>query len=104
MPALTTRWSPTPARSPSQYSFTNKVATCENLTFTEPTMVAEWGLVCDRNWQSKVQKRSHHFSLSQLFSLHSEQATMSILMFGFLCGAFILGPLADRCPLNPKIE
>ena len=31
-----------------------KVATCQNLTFTEPTMVAEWGLVCDRNWQSKV--------------------------------------------------
>ena len=32
-----------------------KVATCQNLTFTEPTMVAEWGLVCDRNWQSKVE-------------------------------------------------
>jgi len=56
--------------------FGNQVATCENLTFSEPTMVAEWGLVCDRNWQSK--------------------ATMSILMLGFLCGAFILGPLADR--------
>jgi len=56
--------------------FDNKVATCQNLTFTEPTMVAEWGLVCDRNWQSK--------------------ATMSILMFGFLVGAFVLGPLADR--------
>ena len=35
-----------------------KVATCHNLTFTEPTMVAEWGLVCDRNWQSKVENTS----------------------------------------------
>ena len=35
-----------------------KVATCQNLTFTEPTMVAEWGLVCDRNWQSKVENTS----------------------------------------------
>jgi len=56
--------------------FDDQVSTCKNLTFTELTMVAEWGLVCDRNWQSK--------------------ATMSVLMFGFLCGAFILGPLADR--------
>ena len=34
------------------------MAACQNLTFTEPTMVAEWGLVCDRNWQSKVENTS----------------------------------------------
>jgi len=56
--------------------FEGRVATCSNLTFAEPTMVAEWGLVCDENWKSK--------------------ATMSVLMLGFLCGALILGRLADR--------
>jgi len=56
--------------------FENKVTSCTNLTFTENTMVAEWGLVCDRNWLSK--------------------ATMSALMMGFLMGALVLGNLADR--------
>jgi len=56
--------------------FDNKVSTCTNLTFTENTMVSEWGLVCDNNWLSK--------------------ATMSALMFGFLVGALVLGNLADR--------
>lgn len=56
--------------------FEGQVSTCTNLTFSEPTIVAEWGLVCDANWRSKV--------------------TMSGLMLGFLCGAVALGPLADR--------
>jgi len=56
--------------------FEGRVSTCTNLTFTENTMVSEWGLVCDMNWKSK--------------------ATMSVLMMGFLAGALILGPLADR--------
>lgn len=56
--------------------FENKVSTCTNLTFTETTMVSEWGLICDNNWLSK--------------------ATMSALMFGFLVGALMLGNLADR--------
>jgi len=49
---------------------------CSNLTHSEPTILAEWGLVCDRNWLSK--------------------ATMSSLMLGFLLGALVLGDLADR--------
>ena len=60
------------------------VATCQNLTFTEPTMVAEWGLVCDRNWQSKVEKTTiievlssvvmskyHQFSFNSISSLYT---------------------------------
>ena len=34
--------------------FDNKVSSCTNLTFTETTMVSEWGLVCDNNWLSKA--------------------------------------------------
>ena len=56
---------------------TYEVSTCKNLTFTELTMVAEWGLVCDRNWQSKVETVSKHPSMS----LHTEQAIMSVLMY-----------------------
>ena len=55
--------------------FDDKVSTCENLTFTENTIVSEWALVCDNNWLSK--------------------ATMSALMLGFLLGAIVLGNLAD---------
>jgi len=56
--------------------FENQVSSCTNLTFTENTIVSEWGLVCDNNWLSK--------------------ATMSALMFGFLIGALVLGNLADK--------
>ena len=52
------------------------MSSCTNLTFTENTIVSEWGLVCDNNWLSK--------------------ATMSALMFGFLMGALVLGSLSDR--------
>ena len=55
--------------------FDNQVSMCENLTFTEETIVSEWSLVCDNNWLSK--------------------STMSALMFGFLVGALLLGSLAD---------
>ena len=48
-----------------------KVATCQNLTFTEPTMVAEWGLVCDRNWQSKVGNTSTIIESCQNYVYHS---------------------------------
>merc|ERR1711892_215629 len=56
--------------------FENKVSSCTNLTFEENTITSEWNLVCDNNWLSK--------------------ATMSVLMFGFLLGALLLGNLADR--------
>ena len=55
--------------------FENKVSSCTNLTFSESTIVADWSLVCDRNWLGK--------------------ATMSALMFGFLSGALFLGKVAD---------
>jgi len=56
--------------------FQSVVSGCSNLTFSEPTILAEWSLVCERNWLSKV--------------------TMSSLMLGFLVGALLLGDLADR--------
>ena len=56
--------------------FDNQVSKCENLTFTEETIVSEWSLVCDNNWLSK--------------------STMSALMLGFLVGALLLGSLADK--------
>ena len=56
--------------------FDNQVSKCENLTFTEETIVSEWSLVCDNNWLSK--------------------STMSALMLGFLLGALLLGSLADK--------
>eukprot|EP00090_Calanus_glacialis_P026736 TRINITY_DN42033_c0_g1_i1.p1 TRINITY_DN42033_c0_g1~~TRINITY_DN42033_c0_g1_i1.p1 ORF type:complete len:484 (-),score=83.47 TRINITY_DN42033_c0_g1_i1:89-1540(-) len=54
----------------------NMVSECTNLTFNEKTIVAEWALVCDRNWMGKI--------------------TMSALMFGFLQGALVLGRIADK--------
>eukprot|EP00092_Neocalanus_flemingeri_P021469 GFUD01023281.1.p1 GENE.GFUD01023281.1~~GFUD01023281.1.p1 ORF type:complete len:485 (-),score=105.58 GFUD01023281.1:42-1496(-) len=54
----------------------NQVSSCINLTFSESTIVADWSLVCDRNWLGK--------------------ATMSVLMLGFLQGALVLGKMADR--------
>ncbi|XP_023347370.1 organic cation transporter-like protein [Eurytemora carolleeae] len=58
------------------HCFENKVSVCTNLTYSERTIVAEWDLVCDRNWMGK--------------------ATMSTLMLGFLIGAIVLGALADK--------
>jgi len=56
--------------------FDDSFSTCDNITYTEDTIVSEWNLVCDRNWMAK--------------------ATMSTLMMGFMLGAFVLGNLADR--------
>lgn len=56
--------------------FESKVTACTNLTYAERTIVAEWDLVCDRNWMAK--------------------ASMSMIMLGFLIGAVFLGALADK--------
>jgi len=59
-------------------SWTNNTCpvTCSNVTYSEDTIIAEWDLVCEDNWFSKL--------------------TMSSLMLGFLIGSAFLGWAADK--------
>ena len=32
----------------------HRAASCSHLSYTEDTIIREWGLVCDENWYSKA--------------------------------------------------